>query len=71
MLNACPTRALEIEEAKTTLGEYGLAIAPIIVGERRAFSRAIATGRAVTEFDTRGKAAEEVRALWQWVKGEL
>ncbi len=71
VINACPARAPEVEEAKTTLAEYGLAVAPMTIGERRAFSRAIATGRAVTEFDTRGKAAEEIRALWKWIKGEL
>ena len=71
VLNACPARAPEIEEAKTTLAEYGLTVAPVTVGDRRAFSRAIATGRAVAEFDARGKAAEEIRALWHWVKGEL
>lgn len=71
VLNACPTRAPEIEEARTTLSGYGLSVAPILIGERRAFSRAIATGRAVTEFEARGKAAAEIRALWKWVKGEL
>ncbi len=71
VLNACPSRAPEIEEAKATLSEYGLPVAPITVGERRAFSRAIATGRAVTEFEGRGKAAEEIRSVWEWVKGEL
>ena len=71
VLNACPARAPEIDEAKATLAEYGLTVAPVTVGDRRAFSRAIATGRAVTEFEARGKAAEEIRALWQWVKGEL
>ena len=29
VLNACPSRAPEIEEAKTTLSEYGLPVAPI------------------------------------------
>jgi chromosome partitioning protein len=71
VLNACPPRAPEIEEAKVTLVEYGLRVAPITIGDRRAFSRAIASGRAVTEFESRGKAAQEIRALWKWVKGEL
>lgn len=71
VLNACPSRAPEIEEAKTALAGYGLHVAPVTIGDRRAFSRAIATGRAVTEFDNRGKAAEEIRALWEWLRGEL
>jgi hypothetical protein len=44
---------------------------PIEITERRAFARAVATGRAVTEFETHGKAAEEIRALWRWIDDAL
>ena len=37
----------------------------------RAFARAVASGRAVTEFESNGKAAEEIRALWEWLKGQM
>ena len=43
-------------------------IAPVTIGERRAFSRAVASGNAVTEFETHGKAAQEIRKLWQWIR---
>ena len=39
--------------------------------DRRAFARAVATGRAVTEFEDHGKAAEEIRALWKWLKEQM
>jgi hypothetical protein len=42
---------------------------PII--DRRAFARAITTGRAVTEFEAEGKAAQEIRALWHWFKEQM
>ncbi len=32
---------------------------------------AVATGRAVTEFEKNGKAASEVRELWGWIKRNI
>jgi chromosome partitioning protein len=68
VLSACPPRAPEIAEAREALARYGLEVAPPEVTERRAFARAIATGRAVTEFETDGRAAAEIRALWAWLR---
>lgn len=68
VLSACPFRAPEIAETRTALMSYGIPIAPPEITDRRAFSRAVATGRAVTEFETDGKAAEEIRALWVWLE---
>ncbi len=70
VLNACPARAPEVAEAQEALKFYDLPVAPLI-GERRAFSRAIATGRAVTEFEKNGKAASEVRELWGWLSHDI
>jgi chromosome partitioning protein len=71
VLSACPFRAPEIAETRMLLAEQGLPLAPVAITERRAFSRAIATGRAVTEFDPTGKAAEEIRALWHWLMEQM
>ena len=68
VLSACPFRAPEIAESQAALLSYGLPIAPPEITDRRAFSRAVATGRAVTEFESEGKAAEEIRALWVWLE---
>jgi chromosome partitioning protein len=67
VLNACPPRAPEIEETKDVLTAYGFPVAPICLGDRRAFARAIASGQAVTEFEAHGKAAQEITQLWTWV----
>ncbi|MEN6082873.1 AAA family ATPase [Chromobacterium piscinae] len=67
VLSACPPRVPEVSDARQALADFG-DVAPVEIGERIAFSRAIATGRSVTEFDPRGKAAAEIRALWQWLK---
>ena len=32
-----------------------------------AIVRAISTGRAVSEFEPRGKAAGEIEVLWKWI----
>lgn len=71
VLSACPPRAPEIEEARTVLASNGFAVCPVTITERRAFSRALATGRTVTEFERNGKAAKEIRGLWHWIKGRL
>jgi chromosome partitioning protein len=71
VLSACPFRSLEIAETRAMLADYGLLVAPIEITDRRAFARAIATGRAVTEFDSTGKAALEIRLLWKWIKEQI
>jgi chromosome partitioning protein len=71
ILNACPPRAPEVSEALDALSVYGFPCAPIPIGDRRAFSRSVAHGRAVTEFDAKGKAAAEIRSLFTWLRGEF
>ncbi len=71
VLSACPFRSPEIAEARAVLAEYGLPIAPVEIIDRRAFARAVATGRAVTEFESDGKAAGEIRILWSWLKEQM
>lgn len=71
VLSACPFRAPEIAETRAALEAYGLPLAPGEITDRRAFARAVTTGSAVTEFEAEGKAAEEIRALWAWIKDAL
>ena len=71
ILSACPFRAPEIAETRAALEGYGLPIIPGEITDRRAFARAVTTGSAVTEFEADGKAAEEIRALWAWIKETL
>lgn len=71
ILSACPFRAPEIGETRAALEAYGLPIAPVEITDRRAFARAVTSGSAVTEFEADGKAADEIRALWQWIKNTL
>ena len=71
VLNACPARAPEILQAKDVLESYDFPIAPLLIGHRTAFSRAVASGRSVTEFEAEGKAAKEIVKLWKWIQQQI
>jgi len=71
VLSACPLRAPEIVETRAVLEAYGFPVAPVVITDRRAFARAVASGRAVTEFDAKGKAAHEIRELWKWFREQM
>ena len=71
VLNACAARGPEVDQAREVLQKHGYPVAPVTIGDRKAFSRAIITGEAVTEFEPSGKAAQEILALWKWIKKQL
>ena len=76
VLNACPFPGKTGEkgivvEARDALGTYGLEISPVAVSGRVAFSHSLIDGRAVTEFEKKGKAASEIKALFDWMAGIL
>lgn len=76
VLNACPPpgrrgEARIVAEAREALAGYGLPVCESAVSQRAAFSHALIDGRAVSEFDPRGKAAREIEQLWQHVNQEL
>ena len=73
VLNACPPGRGGVEptivrEARRGLESYGLPIAPVALTHRVAFSHALIDGRAVTEFEPKGKAAQEIRELSNWLE---
>jgi chromosome partitioning protein len=67
ILNACNPRAPEVREARRVLERHGFPVCPTATGQRTPYSRAVSTGRAVTEFEPGGKAAGEITALWEWI----
>ena len=76
VLNACPpgrggAEPSIVREARKGLASYGLPIAPVALAHRVAFSHALIDGRAVTEFEPKGKAAQEIRALSNWLEEKL
>jgi chromosome partitioning protein len=72
VLNALPPRATRlIAETGEYLDKLGLPLCPITFGDRAAYHRAAASGEVALEAEPEGKAAGEVRALWEWLKGQV
>ncbi len=70
VLNAVDTRTAEVGEAQALLAKH-YDVAPVMLGQRIAFARALASGRAVSEFEPTGKAAEEIAGLWKYLEVKL
>ena len=66
VLNQTPARSYRLSEAATALHALGVLALPYIV-QRNDHQDAFGAGLGVTEFAPDGKAAEEMRGLWQWV----
>ena len=71
VLSACPSRGDEVDRSRKVLETYGYPIAPVTIGHRKAFARAMESGEAVTEFEPSGVAAEEIRGLWNWIQERI
>lgn len=73
VLNACPPphrggETAIVREAREALAVYELPVSPVSISQRAAFSHALIDGRAVTEFETTGKAAGEIHNLYDWIE---
>lgn len=67
VVNRAPNRAPEVAQALDALSAGGT-VSPVVIGDRRAFSRALTEGLAVTEFaSSASKAAGEVANYWNWL----
>jgi len=66
VLTQTPARGERVLEAATGLSGLGL-VSPVKIVHRHAYQDAQGRGQGVTEFEPRGKAAEEVRLLWAWI----
>jgi chromosome partitioning protein len=71
VLNQCaPASQGRTLDAATALVKMG-PLAPSMVAARSDFLDAMTAGQGVSEVNGKGKAAQEVGLLWQWVKGKL
>jgi chromosome partitioning protein len=70
VLNQAPAHDRRPSEAGAALNRIGVLALPYIV-ERNDHQDALAVGLAASEFAPEGKAANELRALWIWVKRKL
>jgi chromosome partitioning protein len=70
VLSQCPPRSPRVAETYAGLAALGLVAEPPIVS-RADHQDAMAAGRGVTEFNTDGLAAAEIRQLWTWIHAKL
>lgn len=66
IVNRCPKPSQDTREAIAALEKSG-ELCPVVVGDFIAFSRALAYGMAVTEFEKTGKAYEQAMQSCQWI----
>jgi chromosome partitioning protein len=72
ILNAVPAGATRIvAETSALIEKLGLQVCAIHLGDRAAFHRSAATGEVASEAEPDGKAAAEIRSLWQWVTEQI
>lgn len=72
VLNQCAaayrsSRASDAAKGLTCLG----VLAEPMLSARMDYQDAIAAGLGVTEYDADGKAAQEIRALWNWARAQI
>ena len=66
VLTQTPMRGTRLQEAASGLTALGM-VSPVRIALRHAYQDAQGRGLGVTEFEPRGKAAAEIRRLWQWI----
>lgn len=66
LLNAVPPRGGITDEAEAGLSTLA-PVVPVRMHHRAAYSHAVNDGRSVEEYDPKGKAAQEIRALYKWI----
>ena len=70
VLSQTPPRGYRIREAAKGLSVLGM-VAPVHIVSRNAYQDAQGRGLAAIEFEPDGKAATEIRELWQWITKKL
>lgn len=72
VLNQCPPQPNNprAKEAASALSMFGVLALPMMM-QRAAHQDAFAMGQGVTEYEPDGKAADEIRQLWTWIKNKM
>ncbi len=72
VLNQCPAtyRSSRASHAAKDLTDLGILAEPLL-SARMDYQDAIAAGLGVTEYAGQGRAAAEIRALWNWIQAQL
>jgi chromosome partitioning protein len=67
VLTFCPIHGREIADTESAVTALGATIAPVRIHNRVAYSRAQQTGQTAQEFETDGKAADEIKQLYEYM----
>lgn len=75
VLTQTPARSFRVRDAENALKVFGV-VCPVQIVSRTVYQDAQGSGLGVTEFEPNGKAADETKALWNWIvktqkKGDL
>jgi chromosome partitioning protein len=71
VLNAVPPLGSLGDEAEQSLKELGAEVAPVRIHQRIAFVHSQNSGKAALEYDPDGKATNEIKELYRWVKRRM
>ena len=71
VLNAVPPRGTLAYEAGEAVAGYSVTLSPVSLGHRSAFVQALTTGETAQEYEPKGKAAQEIIALYTWVCAQV
>ncbi len=69
ILTRCPSVGQDGEKARKGLAAQGLVCLPV-THERKAYKLAYASGEGVMEFEPVGKATDEIKAIFKWIKNK-
>src|SRR5271166_2154492 len=69
VLNTIPPRASNVlADARAAVAVHGLDVAPVAIQQRAAYAHALTAGQTAQEYEEDGKAAEEITALYAWLR---
>lgn len=71
VLTFCPTTGPEADQTRDLVKKQGAEMAPVAMHPRKAFGRSQMQGLAPQEYESTGKAAEEVRQLYAYTRLQL
>ena len=66
VLTFCPAQGREIADTEEAVRQMGAVLAPVRIHNRVAYSRAQQTGLTAQELEPGGKAAEEIKRLYEY-----
>ena len=71
LLNSAPIQGKRHEEAREAAKGLGFTVCPVILYQRAAYGDAPTNGQTVSEFDPKGKAAQEVQQLYKFTSEQV